>query len=265
ARRSGRGPADPHPDGRLQRRIGTPRRAVDQGLCRRQRDRARGRARRDRAFARQGQAGDRPAAAAVGWIRDMDDASDILLAAGLGQGEVAQWHAAAQATTTDYETDHNGYCAFWALSNDLLGRMPPKPRRNPAEAAAAQAVLAAARDHRERLLAAHVDTVYDRLTDNRMRFVRLENLVIEAGELVPGLTPTPAQVADETNLLQRDKEGIETDQGIFLSHVLASAAAGTHLCHAMLLPRLEAAGLLSKLATDGRLDLGATTIERQGK
>ena len=194
-----------------------------------------------------------------------DANADALHAAGLSQADVARWQAAAQSTTADYAEDCHRYSAFWARSNDLLERLPAKPKRNAAETAAAQAILAAARDHRERFLAAHVDMLYDRLTNNRTRFLRVEQLVTDAAKLVPGLTPTQSQLAKEGDLRQHDKEGIETDQGIFLSHVLAGEQAGTHLCHAMLLPRPESIGLLAKLATDGSLDLGATSLQRQGK
>ena len=195
----------------------------------------------------------------------MSVSPNVLLAAGLGQNEVMQWFSAAQTTTADYAADCPRYSAFWAHSNDLLKRLPAKPKRTEAETTAAQAILAEARDHRERFLSPHVDMVYDRLTNNRTRFLRIEQLVSDVARVVPGLTPTQVQIADEGDLLQRDKEGIETDQGIFLAHVLASERAGTHLCHAMLLPRPETIGLLPKLVTDGRLDLGATSLERKGK
>ena len=109
------------------------------------------------------------------------------------------------------------------------------------------------------------EALYDKLTRNRSQFIRLEDLVFAAADAVPGLTPTAAQVAAEADLLQRDKDGIEIDQGIFLAHVLASETAGRHLCHAMLLPRAETAGYLKKLATDGRVDLGPAQVERRGK
>ena len=73
---------------------------------------------------------------------------------------------------------------------------------------------------------------------------------------MPGLTPTTAQVAAEAELLQRDKDGVEIDQGIFLAHVLANQTTGLHLCHAMLLPRPSSADFLQELDARGRLDLG---------
>jgi len=89
--------------------------------------------------------------------------------------------------------------------------------------------------------------------------------VYEAASLVPGLAPTRAQVAAESALLQRDKDGVEIDQGIFVSAVLASPRAGRHLCHAMLLPRAEALERLPELEKSDHVDLGAAGIFRKGK
>ena len=146
-----------------------------------------------------------------------------------------------------------------------MRRLAAKTKRNRAEAAAAQLILGTAREQRERFLAVHAEALYDKLTRNRSQFIRLEDLVFAAATAVPGLTPTAAQVAAEAELLQRDKDGVEIDQGIFLAHVLASETAGRHLCHAMLLPRPESAELLKKFETDGRLDLGPALVERRGK
>jgi thioesterase DpgC len=63
----------------------------------------------------------------------------------------------------------------------------------------------------------------------------------------------------------KEKEGLEIDHGILLSHVLAHPEAGHHLCHAMLLARAEALDLLPRLARDGSVDLGAASVSRAGK
>ncbi len=154
---------------------------------------------------------------------------------------------------------------FGRNRDDLLARLPRKPKRNRAEAEAAHVILDAARARRERFLAAHVRALYEELTRRRSRFIRLEDLVFAAADAVPGLTPTAAQVAAEAKLPQRDKDGVEIDQGILLAHVLADEIAGRHLCHAMLLPRAEAAELIRKLDADGRVDLGPASVERRGK
>ncbi len=191
--------------------------------------------------------------------------SDSLRAAGLDEAAVAAWLAARVERTTDLETDRSAYMQLWRAGDDLLQRLPPKPKRSDAEAAAADMLLTSARAHRERFMAAHGEVLYDRLTRNRSKFLRLDALVLEAAQIVPGLAPTREQLAVERTKLQRDKDGAEIDQGIFFAHVLAFERAGTHLCHAMLLPRPEVADLLPKLAAEGRIDLGKATIERQGK
>jgi thioesterase DpgC len=188
-----------------------------------------------------------------------------LRAAGLSDEAVASWVAAQVQQTIEFETDRALYSRFFHHCDDLLQRLPPKPQRNDAETAAAAAVLTSAREHRERFLAAHAEPLYDRLTRNRSVFLRLDALVMEAASAVPGLTPTRAHLTAELSKLQRDKDGIEIDQGILLAHVLASERAGTHLCHAMLLPRPQALELLPRLAAEGRVDLGTTTVERRSR
>src|SRR5436190_16703703 len=171
--------------------------------------------------------------------RSTASAPACLQVAGLGDAAVTDWTDARQERTSEFERDRHAYSQFWQQSDDLLQRLPPKRKRGEAEVAAAEAILATTRDHRERFLAAHGEAVYERLTHNRSVFVRLEELVFEAAMAIPGLTPTKKQVAAESSLLQRDKDGIEIDQGIFLAHMLAHESTGSHLCHSMLLPRPE--------------------------
>jgi thioesterase DpgC len=196
---------------------------------------------------------------------DADAAAYCLRTAGLDESAVVDWIAAVPDGQGFDDDQPHGYPEFWQLSNSLVGRLATKTKRNRAEAAAAQLILGTAREQRERFLAVHAEALYDKLTRNRSQFIRLEDLVFAAATAVPGLTPTAAQVAAEAELLQRDKDGVEIDQGIFLAHVLASETAGRHLCHAMLLPRSESAELLKKFETDGRLDLGPALVERRGK
>ncbi len=123
----------------------------------------------------------------------------------------------------------------------------------------------AARDARGRFLSAHAGAVYDRLTRKRSRFIRVEHLVYDAAVLVPGLVPTREQIAAESALILRDKEGLEIDQGILVSAVLANPQAGRHLCHAMLLPHAGTAERFSELERSGRVDLGAAEVFRKGR
>jgi enoyl-CoA hydratase/carnithine racemase len=121
-----------------------------------------------------------------------------------------------------------------------------------------------ARAARKRFLAEHAEPLYRRLTREYTRFLRVDELVYAAAELAPGLAPTRAQVAAESGRLQRDKTGLEIDQGIVLSAFLADARAGRHLCHAMLLPKPESRARLAELEKNGRVDLGAAEVVRAG-
>ena len=171
----------------------------------------------------------------------------------------------APRDTADFEGDCASYSRYWESAALRLGKLPPKADRNAEEAQTAEIIKREARAARSRFLAAHADAVYDRLTRNRTRFVRVEELVYEAAALVPGLAPTRSQVAAESAHAQRDKDGVEIDQGIFVSAVLAGAASGRHLCHAMLLPRAEALARLPEQEKNGRIDLGAAEVFREGR
>lgn len=171
---------------------------------------------------------------------------------------------AAPRVSGDFALDCTLFPKFWEACAALLARLPARPMRNAAEAQAAERIKREAREARSGFLAAHVEFVYDRLTQDRSRFVRVEQLVYDAASLVPGLVPTRAQVAAESSLL-RDKEGVEIDQGILVSAVLANARTGRHLCHAMLLPRPEALARLPELERSDRVDLGSAEVFRKGK
>ena len=195
----------------------------------------------------------------------IESALAAMRAAGLSERDAQQWSAVLPAGTGGYEQDARDHGVYWRKSAALLQRLPPKPRRNEAEQRAAEALLSAARASRESFLAAHVDEVYGLLTQRCSIFRRLDDLVYAAAKLVPGLVPTREEVEAEAAHPQRDKDGVEIDQGLFLAHVLAGARIGTHLCHAMLLPRQESAVLAAEFASRGSLDLGPARLTRRGK
>lgn len=191
--------------------------------------------------------------------------SESLQGAGIGNDAVAAWHAAAPPDAGDFAGDCARYSRFWDSSAALLARLPAKPARDAKQAEAAERIKQVAREARTRFLRAHVEAVYDRLTHNRSRFIRVEQLIYDAAALVPGLTPTRAQVAAESACLQRDKDGLEIDHGIFVSATLANPGTGRHLCHAMLLPHAGTAERRAELERKGRVDLGAAEVFRKGR
>lgn len=192
-------------------------------------------------------------------------AESLLAAAGLPAGEAREWLRARPSGTTSLEADAARYGRYLALGDALLARLPAKPTRSESERIAAETLIGHGRQARSDFLLAHATAVYDALTGGRSRFVRLEELCTAAAEAFPGLVPGRAQLAREAALIQRDKDGAEVDQGIFLAHVLADERAGRHLSHAMLLPRAESAALLPELARRGALGLAGARLVRRGR
>jgi thioesterase DpgC len=188
-----------------------------------------------------------------------------LATAGLPGGDIREWLQAEPGETTDFPADRRKFSGYWQKSARLIGRLPPKPRRGEREHAAADLIAERAREARVHFLHRHGDAVYDALTVRRSRFVRVEDLVIRAAGVVPGLLPTAQEIAAEDGTIQRDKSGFEIDQGLFLGAVLGSARSGNHLCHAMLLPRPEAQALLPQLERDGVVKLDGASVHRSGK
>jgi thioesterase DpgC len=193
------------------------------------------------------------------------DKTDCLGRAGVPHDTVAAWHASGDAVTGDYRRDAEGFSRQWRIGAEMLAFLPPKPSRNEAQSAAAAAILQRDRASREKFLASYVETIYRRLTGDFAHFKRVEQLLHDAAALLPGLVPDDAQLRRDSGLAQRDKDGAEIDQGLFLSHVLAHAACGAHLCHAMLLPRAEARDEVRRFAASGKLAFDGATVERRGK
>ena len=193
------------------------------------------------------------------------DAADCLAAAGLATADVAAWLRAEPRELTDFPAGCATFSEYWRRSAQLLGQLPPKPRRNTSEHDAATLIQDRSREARARFLRRHADAVYEAATARRSRFVRVEELVLRAADVVPGLLPTAQELAAEDGLIQRDRSGLEIDQGLFLSAVLRHESCGRHLCHAMLLPRAEAQNLLPQFEREGRVELSGASVHRSGK
>ena len=101
---------------------------------------------------------------------------------------------------------------------------------------------------------------YERLTEQRTRFVRVDDLCARADFL-----PSQAQLEKEAALALKDKQGLERAQGEFLAHVLADPAAGAHLCHAMLLPHPRTAAHRAAFEKNGEISFPGARLERRGK
>jgi thioesterase DpgC len=196
--------------------------------------------------------------------RMSDDLAAKLAAAGIGADAIAPMRANLPAVTGDFAADGAAHQPYWTAITALQRRLGGPAG---ADAASEAAILAFQRyvvEARVPFLDHHAGTLYDRLTDDKRRFVRVEELVYAAADLVPGLTPTRAEHASEDGLRQAEKCGLDLPQGIVISAVMALPEAGNHLCHAMLLPLEGSAEALAKFRRDSALDLGRASVERRG-
>jgi thioesterase DpgC len=177
----------------------------------------------------------------------------------------AAWHKSGFRISGNFKHDVAAGSKYWRVGADLLSKLPNKSKRSPEQKLAAEFILSACRRGREDFLQRYAGTIYRKLTKNLADFVRVDDLVYGVARLVPGLTPTRKQVDAESSLMQSEKEGVEVDQGIFLSQVLAVPDAGMHLCKSMLLPKPEALERMAEFLKGGTIDFGPAKVERQGK
>ncbi len=178
---------------------------------------------------------------------------------------VKGWARTAPARTTELSSDKAGFGHFWQRSAELLARLPAKSKRNAGEAAAAAEVLGLARESRTRFMRAHARGVYDALSAKRSVFLRVDELCVRAAKEYPGLVPDAKALEHDSGIAQGEKDGLEVDQGIFLSQVLGDPLAGAHLCHAMLLPKAESQELLADFSKTGKIRFNGARLERHGK
>jgi (3,5-dihydroxyphenyl)acetyl-CoA 1,2-dioxygenase len=196
---------------------------------------------------------------------DASGQGNVLERAGLAAAETQAWLAALPELHSDFDDDSRACSRFWERGKTLRAQLPSRTARNADQAAASALLHGEERELRDRLLSRHGAELYARLTAGGSKFLRVEELMPRAAGLVPGLTPDAETMAAERARPLKEKEGIETDHGLLLSHILARPESGLHLCHAMLLPRPEAVELLPRLEREGAVDLGLTHVSRMGK
>src|SRR5215472_171169 len=190
---------------------------------------------------------------------------DFIGAAGLPADAVSAWNRSTPKLTGSYTQDREHFSNYWLQSAGLIGLLPAANRRNEREQAAARSIVEAARRSRTQFLRDHVESLYGGLTADGSRHVRVEDLVMAAAAAIPGLVPGRQELAAEAGRLQRDRTGMEIDQGLFIAAVLAQQKAGRHLCHSMLLPRPESLDLFDRFRRDGVIELNGASVRRSGR
>jgi len=128
------------------------------------------------------------------------------------------------------------------------------------------ALKAQALNVKEKFFRRHAVALYDEVTANGDRFLRVGELLMAVAGRYPALLPTREQIEAERALKQQSaKQGRELDQGLFLGQILADERCGMHLIHAMLRPKREALERIGEFRQSGFADLGEATAERKGK
>jgi len=190
-------------------------------------------------------------------------APEILEAAGLARAE-AERLGTPPPTSPGVAAEWSALRGWLAARAEARRRLPARPRRSPAQQAAAEFLLAGDRAAREGFLSRHLAAVYDQLTADRTRLLRLPELAYGAASAYPGLTPTRAEVAREREVPQMHQDGLQIDQGIFLAHCFADPERGLHLLHAMGQPTPAALARREDFQRSGTLDLPSMSLERRG-
>ena len=109
------------------------------------------------------------------------------------------------------------------------------------------------------------EQLYDELTAGATRPLRLDDLLYEAAERVPGVAPSRAEIAEERTRKLADKEGLELNQGLLASEFLANPRTGRHLVESMLRPTDLALEHAEELRISGSIDLGPARVTRHGR
>lgn len=193
------------------------------------------------------------------------DPASVLTSAGLPAAAASAWAASGPDVTGSLRAASAAVSGYLGQGRELLDRLPAIARCTPAELAGKQAINGAMSAAREAFLRQQAADLYASLTARYTRRLRLEELLAAAAGTVPGLVPSPADLAAERGRALPDKEGTELAQGLFASHMLALPRAGRHLCEAMLRPLPAAPAHLAELRSRGVVDFGPVRVTREGR
>jgi len=161
--------------------------------------------------------------------------------------------------------DSDAAAKYFDTADAALRSLGPPSSRNEDARRDAQDIKVRSRVAKEQFLRRHVGAIYDAVTDNLAKTLRVCDLLYAVADRFPGLVPTRQCIQGERALkLQSAKEGFEIDQGLFIAHILADAERGLHLVHAMLKPKREALEKFAEFQKNGAVDLGEARVERKG-
>tara|TARA_X000000950_G_scaffold271835_1_gene353612 strand:+ start:217 stop:1599 length:1383 start_codon:yes stop_codon:yes gene_type:complete len=103
--------------------------------------------------------------------------------------------------------------------------------------------------------------IYREITNDLKKFLRVEELCSKVNTVVENLLPSNEDMEKENNLFLKDKEGLEIQQGIFLSALLKNEIEGLHLCKSMLLPTKMAVDSMQEFEKNGKVDFDGASVK----
>ena len=146
---------------------------------------------------------------------------------------------------------------FW----DMIASLPAKSERAPSQKLAGHTLIHLYSALSWSYFRRHATHIYSTLTDQGRKSIRVDTLLWLAAEMLPGILPTKEQIDLECTRMLKDKDGIEINQGLFVSQVFCDPVCGHHLNRSMLRPTLEAQQFLDQFITTGEVDLGVVKVK----
>jgi len=147
----------------------------------------------------------------------------------------------------------------------LLARLPLKSERDTNQKDVAHVITQLMADASWRFFRHHAHALYRDLTDNGRKPLRADELAWKAAARLPGVLPSEEELREESERLQKDKDGLEINQGLFFSHLFTDRAIGSHLLRAMLRPLPQSFEYLDEFRKTGRLQLDKALVEVKGQ
>ncbi|WP_208760994.1 enoyl-CoA hydratase/isomerase family protein [Micromonospora orduensis] len=144
---------------------------------------------------------------------------------------------------------------------ELLSTLPAPADRDPYQRSRAAAAHGRARAARRRLLGAQAHQLGREIVGQGRHRRSLTDMSYRLADIVPGLTPSRAEMRRERGLRQAAKEGLEIDQGIAYAALLRSSAGGA-LLRSQRLPTDEARARLPEFQRTGVVEMPVVSLRR---
>lgn len=168
-------------------------------------------------------------------------------------------------TNTGMEQEAAELAVIRRQSLNLLGALPNRSQRNARQKASGEVIQHLVASAARTFFLHQATTLYADVTKGGALSLRVDELLWRAAKRMPGVLPSKAELEVEGELMQKDKDGIEIVQGLFISQVMSHRASGLHLIRAMLRPLPESRERLADFIATGSADLGTIRVKVEGE